>query len=98
LNIHWKRRHLLTQGWRRRRQVLTHNLPRSSIEGTLTTQPLINNNAQSILITGRTRLALKLLRGHVGERTSFFPRLERTRIMGDRDNAKITVPEFVGGA
>src|SRR6266699_5146698 len=86
---------VLLEGWGRSRQVLRNYLPISPIEWPFPAQPLVDNDPQSILITGWARLALQLLRRHIGHRTSLFLCIEGLRPMGYRGNTKVAEQYFV---
>src|SRR5579864_7369865 len=78
-----------TQWLWRSHHMLTRDLDKRTLEGPLPTQPFIGEDPQSILVTGRTRPPLKLLRSHVRDRTSHICRDLRRRTLGSQDQAKI---------
>src|SRR5437868_1576683 len=49
--------------------MLGTQLSKGPMEGTITSQPLVDYNGQGILIAGRARSPLDLLRGHIGHGT-----------------------------
>src|SRR6266480_4850701 len=75
--------------------MLIHQLQGSSYKGTLTTQPLIDDDPQGILVSGRNWFPLPLLRSHVARCTNRIFRLLRIGAMSHHRNAKITEQNFV---
>src|SRR5712692_6670491 len=69
--------------------MLSFYLLLDSRKGALPAQPLIDDNAQGILVTGRTWFALKLLRGHVGRGSGLVLRALGRCTLGDNRQAEI---------
>src|SRR5947208_16052801 len=65
------------------------------LKGTISTQPLVDDNPQRILVAGRAWLALELLRGHIVNSSGHILLSQRSRAMSDLDEAKITEQDFV---
>ncbi len=56
----------------------------------LSTQPLIDHDAQGILIAGGTWFTSELLRGHIGNGSGRLQGRLRTCALDDDGNAKVT--------
>src|SRR5579859_1608039 len=68
---------------------------RSSLEGGFARKPFINNHTQAILIAGRSRSPLKLLRCHINDRSTDSHFVIRIRIASSHSNPKITEQDLV---
>src|SRR6266849_7006225 len=70
--------------------MLGHQLAQCALKGALPTQPLVHDDSEGILVTGRSRVLLNLLGGHIGKGAhgSFYT--ERASTMGDCGQAKVT--------
>lgn len=95
LNFRRDRGYLPSQGWWRSRQVLRNYFPGHTAKGSLTAEPFIGHDPQGILIAGRARLALELLRCHVGQSPTRSLCIERARTMRKGADAKVTEPHLV---
>src|SRR5579859_11396 len=71
-------------------------LGRGAEKGALAAEPLVDNDAQRVLIAGRARFPHDLLRSHIRDGASSFLRIQRTATMGDRSDAKVTQPDLIG--
>src|SRR5437899_11127349 len=70
--------------------MLHGNLGKGAMEGTLATEPFIDDNAQRVLITCRAGVRFDLLGGHVSNSSSQITWLLVTRALGHQGNAKVT--------
>jgi len=75
--------------------VLSAHLGKRAVEGTISPEPLINDDCQGVLVTGRARLALDLLGGHVSNGPGHVICVLVARALGDEGNAKITEQDLV---
>ena len=72
-------------------------LGNGSVKGTVSTEPLIDHDAQRVLVTGRARLAPQLLGCHVGDGPGrVLQRLAGTG-SGD-DQPKVAEQDFAGAS
>src|SRR5215472_3701661 len=69
LNLAWDGWVTLPQQWGWQAQVLHHHLAHRALEWASATEPFVDNHCQRILVTRRARVALDLLRGHIGDST-----------------------------
>lgn len=69
--------------------MLGGNLCERPLKWTTTCQPLINDNAKGILVTGRAWFPLDLFRGHIGYRANDFLGELVARALSHGSNAKI---------
>ena len=60
------------QRWHRSHHLLGTQFGKGTMKGTISTEPFIDHDPQRILVTGRARLALDLLGGHVGDGADHF--------------------------
>src|SRR3989440_9838307 len=86
------------QGRRGYEQMLTGDLGKGAVKGTIPTEPFIDHHAQSILITGRTRFALKLLRSHVARGSCHILHALGARRLGEQGNTKVTEQDLLASA
>ncbi len=70
--------------------MLAGNLVKRSLERALTNQPFIGDHSQRILIAGRARMPLNLLRSHISCRACYRLRALLARRLYKRRNPKIT--------
>ena len=63
----------------------------TTMEGTFSTEPLIGNDSECVLVTGYNWLTLKLFRGHIDNAASHILQVERARIL--RDNRETAIRE-----
>src|SRR6266508_1533386 len=62
---------------------------------TFSCQPLVDDDAQRVLITSRYRFAMKLFRSHVGKRASYLLRALVARTLGGKRYAEITEQDII---
>jgi hypothetical protein len=66
-----------------------------TLERALSTQPFIDDNAQSVLVTSEAWSALKLLGGHIGNSSCHLLRRLRASALSKYDQTKIAELHFV---
>ena len=66
-----------------------------ALKGTLPTQPFVHHNAKCILIARRTRLALNLFWGHVGDGACHVLGALVARTLGDGGDAEVAEQDLV---
>ena len=59
---------MLAQKWRWVRHLLRDDLPGGACKGAHPTEPLVDDDAERVLVAGKDGLATNLLRSHVGQR------------------------------
>ena len=80
---------LLTQRWRRRYQVLGHDLRQRALKRVIPGEPFVDNNAKRILVTGWSRLTLNLFRSHIQNRSRHLLDTLRLRMPREHTQAKV---------
>src|SRR5579863_7221542 len=65
------------------------------LERPLPAEPLVDNDAERILITGKRGFPLQLLRSRVRQRTGHFLRTEQFRRLSKQSDAKITEKDLL---
>ena len=78
--------------------MLTGDLGKGAVKGTIATEPFIDHHTQRILITGRTRFALKLLRSHVARGSRHILHALGARRLGEQGNTKVTEQDLLAPA
>ncbi len=80
----------LTQGWRRSGQMLGHDLCQRPPKRAFPGEPFVDDDAQRILVTGWTRLALNLFRSYIGGCSGDLLDALRERMPCEHAQAKVT--------
>src|SRR5262245_49677971 len=77
--------------------MLACHLAKRPLERSISTQPLVDDDAQRILVGGVTRFASKLLRSHVGYSSLYFmcAFILGECILGYLYNAKVAQQDFI---
>jgi hypothetical protein len=89
-----KIRECIPEGGRRTGTVLIKHLKGCSLKGSDATQPFVHHNAQGILITGRVRFPLDLLRSHIWNSATETLGAEGTGNGRGQCNAKVAEHQF----
>ena len=66
-------------------------LHEGAVKRTATRDPLVDYDAQQILVAGRARLALHLLRGHVGNGAGLVSQIQRCHDLRNTDDAEVEI-------
>ena len=77
--------------------MLTDDLNEGPLEGTLSTEPFVDDDPQGILVAGRSWFAPDLFGSHIGDGAchSLLLRPLRDGAVDDSGDAKVTEPDFV---
>src|SRR6266487_1374322 len=75
--------------------MLRGDFKKSALKGAFPTEPFIDHNSESILVTCKSRVAIKLFRCHVGYGTSHFLLGERNSTMSNRSYSKIAQEDLI---
>src|SRR5579863_2882804 len=77
--------------------MLDGDLGGSAGKGALAAEPLVDDDAQRVLVAGRARLAHDLFGGHVRDGPGPLLGIQGTAAVGDGGDAEIAQPDLVGG-
>ncbi len=75
--------------------MLAVNFDKCTTKGSFSANPFVDHNAKSVLVAGRARLALQLLRSHVINGSGLILYIHGMGCMGDAGNAKVGQQDFV---
>ena len=83
------------QRWWGGHQVLGKDFREGAIKREFSTEPLIDDYTQCILVAGRTRMFLDLLRGHVGDGANGRLGRHRGGAVSNRRNAEVAEDDLI---
>src|SRR2546429_5589497 len=75
--------------------MLARNFSKRPVEGTISSEPLVGDDPQGVMVTGTAWFALKLLRSHIGSGACNLLGALVAGTLGHQSNAKITERERV---
>src|SRR5262249_53937731 len=98
LDFNRERRKIQAHGRRWFRGMLERNLCKRSLKWAISAEPFIDDHPQCILIAGRARMALDLLRSHICDRARDILRVLREGTVRGQCNPKIAEKYLLPGS
>ena len=78
--------------------MLAGNLGKRAVKGTRSREPFVDHDCKRVLITGRTRFALKLFRSHVVRCACYVLPTLGARGLGNQGNAKVAEQDLLAAS